>query len=55
MSPAWRLLLSGLPAHVPGVTLNRLCAYGLDAVGGGGPSFARRKRSSSPSPAAWNP
>jgi len=25
-------LLSGLPAHVPGVTLNRLCASGLDAV-----------------------
>jgi 3-oxoadipyl-CoA thiolase len=28
------LLLSGLPAHVPGVTLNRLCASGLDAVAG---------------------
>ncbi|HXA36326.1 MAG TPA: 3-oxoadipyl-CoA thiolase [Steroidobacteraceae bacterium] len=27
------LLLSGLPVHVPGVTLNRLCASGLDAVG----------------------
>ena len=26
------LLLSGLPVHVPGVTLNRLCASGLDAV-----------------------
>jgi len=26
-------LLSGLPEHVPGVTLNRLCASGLDAVG----------------------
>ena len=26
------LLLSGLPAHVPGVTLNRLCASGLDAA-----------------------
>jgi 3-oxoadipyl-CoA thiolase len=26
------LLLSGLPAHVSGVTLNRLCASGLDAV-----------------------
>ena len=26
------LLLSGMPAHVPGVTLNRLCASGLDAV-----------------------
>src|SRR6266508_2012323 len=27
------LLLAGLPDHVPGVTLNRLCASGLDAVG----------------------
>ncbi|MBI3703345.1 MAG: 3-oxoadipyl-CoA thiolase, partial [Rhizobiales bacterium] len=27
------LLLAGLPADVPGVTLNRLCASGLDAVG----------------------
>ncbi len=26
------LLLSGLPAHVPGMTINRLCASGLDAV-----------------------
>ncbi|HTI68174.1 MAG TPA: 3-oxoadipyl-CoA thiolase [Caulobacteraceae bacterium] len=26
-------LLSGLPVDVPGVTLNRLCASGLDAVG----------------------
>jgi 3-oxoadipyl-CoA thiolase len=26
------LLLSGLPAHVPGVTVNRLCASGLDAI-----------------------
>ena len=26
------LLLAGLPMHVPGVTLNRLCASGLDAV-----------------------
>jgi 3-oxoadipyl-CoA thiolase len=25
-------LLSGLPAHVPGTTVNRLCASGLDAV-----------------------
>jgi 3-oxoadipyl-CoA thiolase len=25
-------LLSGLPVHVPGVTVNRLCASGLDAV-----------------------
>ena len=28
------LLLSGLPVHVPGVTVNRLCASGLDAVAG---------------------
>jgi 3-oxoadipyl-CoA thiolase len=27
------LLLAGLPASVPGVTLNRLCASGMDAVG----------------------
>jgi 3-oxoadipyl-CoA thiolase len=26
-------LLAGLPASVPGITLNRLCASGLDAVG----------------------
>ena len=27
------LLLAGLPASVPGVTINRLCASGLEAVG----------------------
>lgn len=27
------LLLAGLPANVPGTTINRLCASGLDAVG----------------------
>ena len=27
------LLLAGLPNNVPGVTLNRLCASGLNAVG----------------------
>src|SRR5262247_927664 len=27
------LLLAGLPATIPGVTVNRLCASGLDAVG----------------------
>ncbi|UAA37436.1 3-oxoadipyl-CoA thiolase [Paraneptunicella aestuarii] len=26
-------LLAGLPTHVPGVTLNRLCGSGIDAVG----------------------
>src|SRR5262245_47378357 len=29
-------LLAGLPDHVPGVTVNRLCASGLDAVGAAG-------------------
>ncbi|TDR94745.1 3-oxoadipyl-CoA thiolase [Enterovirga rhinocerotis] len=29
------VLLAGLPDSVPGVTLNRLCASGLDAVGAG--------------------
>src|SRR5207253_6445419 len=27
------LLLAGLPASVPGITVNRLCASGLNAVG----------------------
>jgi 3-oxoadipyl-CoA thiolase len=27
------LLLAGIPAHVPGVTVNRLCASGLEAIG----------------------
>src|SRR5580692_1102402 len=30
------LLLAGLPEAVPGLTLNRLCASGLDAVGAAG-------------------
>src|SRR5712672_3153775 len=30
------LLLAGLPKSVPGLTLNRLCASGLDAVGAAG-------------------
>src|ERR1044072_8645624 len=30
------LLLAGLPVSVPGVTLNRLCASGMDAVGTAG-------------------
>jgi acetyl-CoA acetyltransferase len=29
------LLLAGLPKEVPGVTVNRLCASGLEAVGPG--------------------
>jgi len=28
------LLLAGLPESIPGITVNRLCASGLDAVGG---------------------
>ena len=31
--PAAALLLAGLPESVPGITLNRLCASGMDAVG----------------------
>src|SRR5450830_27934 len=27
------LLLAGLPSSIPGVTLNRLCASGMDAIG----------------------
>src|SRR5216110_1800541 len=30
------LLLAGLPDTIPGATLNRLCASGLDAVGAAG-------------------
>src|SRR6202166_4238671 len=30
------LLLAGLPESIPGVTVNRLCASGLDAVGAAG-------------------
>ena len=30
------LLLAGMPESVPGQTLNRLCASGLDAVGAAG-------------------
>src|SRR5262245_66248410 len=30
------LLLAGLPDTIPGVTVNRLCASGLNAVGAGG-------------------
>ncbi len=37
------LLLAGLPETVPGQTLNRLCASGLDAVGAGGARDPRRR------------
>ena len=32
MWPAWRPCLAGLPESVAGVTLNRLCGSGLDAI-----------------------
>ena len=37
------LLLAGLPNSIPGVTLNRLCASGLDAVGAAGRQRAGRQ------------
>ena len=47
------LLLAGLPDNVPGVTLNRLCASGLNAVGaaaqGSAPAISTWR-----SRAAWN-
>ena len=45
------LLLAGLPDSVPGITVNRLCASGLNAVGLAARAFARA-RSISRSPAA---
>jgi len=47
------LLLAGLPESVPGLTLNRLCASGLDAVGAAG-ARSVPVRSILPSPAASN-
>ena len=37
------LLLAGLPDTVPGLTVNRLCASGLNAVGDGGARHPRRR------------
>src|SRR3981081_3133787 len=37
------LLLAGMPDSVPGQTLNRLCASGLDAVGAPGPETTTRQ------------
>jgi acetyl-CoA acyltransferase len=34
-SRAWRLLLAGLPIAVPGVTVNRLCGSGMQAIADG--------------------
>ena len=34
------LLLAGLPPSVPGVTVNRLCASGLEAIGQGARTIA---------------
>ena len=36
------LLLAGLPESIPGLTLNRLCASGLDAVGAAARAIASR-------------
>ena len=38
-------LLSGLPETVPGTTINRLCASGLDAVGTAARAIRRSKLS----------
>src|SRR4051812_37876205 len=37
------LLLAGLPESIPGLTLNRLCASGLDAVGAAGRAISARE------------
>ena len=37
-------LLAGLPVEVPGVTVNRLCASGLEAVNQAARAIARRRR-----------
>src|SRR4051812_28598146 len=37
------LLLAGLPDSIPGQTLNRLCASGLDAVGAAGRGVSARE------------
>ena len=36
-------LLAGLPPRTPGVTVNRLCGSGLEAVGGGGARHPPRR------------
>ena len=47
-------LLAGLPVEVPGVTVNRLCASGLEAVDPGQPRSSRSARPTWCSPAAWS-
>jgi len=47
------LLLAGLPDSVPGITLNRLCASGLNAVGDAAARSVPAK-SISRSRAAWS-
>ena len=47
------LLLAGLPDSVPGITVNRLCASGLNAVGDA-PAASAPARSILQLPAAWN-
>ena len=46
------LLLAGLPVEVPGVTVNRLCASGLEAVNQGARQVMLRRRRPACSPAA---
>ena len=37
------LLLAGLPDSIPGITVNRLCASGLNAVGAAAQAHSRRR------------
>ena len=48
------LLLAGLPRVVPGVTINRLCGSGMDAVGSAARAIAVGPDSIWRWPAAWN-
>ena len=45
-------LLAGLPVEVPGATVNRLCASGLEAIDPGRPPGDGSARRTSCSPAA---
>jgi len=47
------LLLAGLPDTVPGATVNRLCASGMEAIAAAARAI-RRAISSAPSQAAWS-
>ena len=48
------LLLAGLPVEVPGVTVNRLCASGLEAVNQAARADHAAARPTSCWPAAWS-